>query len=73
MATAGGQNAPKTHTYYGVYSLKHWINLLLSGNIVLPEYQRSFAWDERKIGQFVESLLQGDYVPPFNIAAGQEN
>lgn len=73
MATAGGQNAPKTHTYYGVYSLKHWINLLLSGNIVLPEYQRSFAWDERKIGQFVESLLQGDYVPPVTIAAGQEN
>lgn len=24
--------------YYGEYSLKHWIDLMLSGNIVLPEF-----------------------------------
>lgn len=26
--------------YYGEYTLKHWIKLMLSGNIVLPECQR---------------------------------
>ena len=35
--------------YYGEYTLKHWINLMLSGNIVLPEYQRHFVWRERDV------------------------
>ena len=26
--------------YYGEYSLKHWINLILKGNVILPDYQR---------------------------------
>lgn len=63
---------PKTRTYYGEYTLKHWIDLILSGNIVLPKYQRSFAWTEDKIEQFIESLKVGDYIPPIAIAAGQE-
>ena len=33
----------ESRTYYGEYSLKHWIDLMLNGNIVLPEYQRSFV------------------------------
>ena len=63
----------KTRTYYGEYTLKHWINLILSKNIILPEYQRSFAWDKSKIEQFIISLNNGDYIPPVTIAAGQEN
>lgn len=35
--------------YYGEYTLKHWIKLMLSGNIVLPEYQRHFVWCERDV------------------------
>lgn len=34
--------------YYGEYSLKHWIDLILSKNIELPEYQRYFVWEEKK-------------------------
>ena len=64
---------PKTRTYYGEYTLEHWINLILSKNIVLPEYQRSFAWSEERIKRFIVSLYKGDYVPPVIIAAGQEN
>lgn len=30
--------------YYGEYTLKHWINMMLTGNIVLPDYQRHFVW-----------------------------
>ncbi|WP_295020568.1 DUF262 domain-containing protein [uncultured Porphyromonas sp.] len=63
---------PKTRTYYGEYTLKHWIALILSGDIILPEYQRAFAWKEEKIDQFITSLREGDYVPPVTIAAGKE-
>ena len=27
----------KNKVYYGEYTLKHWIDLILSNNIVLPE------------------------------------
>ena len=63
----------KTRTYYGEYTLKHWIDLILSKNIILPKYQRSFAWKDDKIKRFILSLYRGEYVPPVIIAAGQEN
>lgn len=59
---------PKTRTYYGEYTLKHWIDLMLSGNIVLPEYQRSFAWDEGDVKKLISSLSRGAFVPPITIA-----
>ena len=34
--------------YYGEYTLKHWINMMLTGNIVLPEYN-VILYGERKI------------------------
>lgn len=46
---------------------------MLSGNIILPSYQRSFAWTAEKIQRFILSLQKGDYVPPVIIAAGEEN
>ena len=30
----------KNKIYYGEYTLKHWIDLILTGNIILPKYQR---------------------------------
>ena len=33
-------NNYKNHIYYGEYSLKHWIELLLSRDIVLTECKR---------------------------------
>ncbi len=59
---------PKTRTYYGEYTLKHWIDLMLSGNIVLPEYQRSFAWDEGDVKKLISALSRGAFVPPITIA-----
>lgn len=59
---------PKTRTYYGEYTLKHWIDLMLSGNIVLPDYQRSFAWDEGDVKKLISSLSRGAFVPPITIA-----
>ena len=70
MATSTAK--AKTRTYYGEYTLKHWVDLILSKDIILPDYQRSFAWKEDKIKRFILSLHEGEYVPPVIVAAGQE-
>lgn len=54
--------------YYGEYSLKHWVNLMLSRNIELPKYQRHFVWQERDIKRLVKSLKEGQFVQPVTIA-----
>lgn len=58
----------ESRVYYGEYSLKHWINLLLKRNIVLPDYQRSFVWDEKDIMRLIKSLGDGQFVQPITIA-----
>lgn len=57
-----------SRVYYGEYSLKHWINMLLSKNIVLPKYQRSFVWDEKDVRRLVDSIQHGQFVQPVTIA-----
>lgn len=58
----------KNRVYYGEYSLKHWIDLMLSGNIVLPEYQREFVWETRDIKRLIKSLKSGQFIMPVTIA-----
>lgn len=58
----------KTRVYYGQYSLKHWINLMRKRNIVLPEYQRSFVWEEDDIKRLIKSFNDGQFVQPITIA-----
>lgn len=55
-------------TYYGEYSLRHWLRLLLSGNIVLPEYQRSFVWREKDMRRLVKSFIDKQFVQPITLA-----
>ena len=57
-----------SRVYYGEYSLKHWIKMLLSKNIILPEYQRSFVWDEKDVRRLVDSIQHGQFVQPVTIA-----
>lgn len=57
----------KSRTYYGEYSLKHWISMMLSKKIVLPEYQRSFVWDVRDIKRLIKSFQNGQFVQPVTI------
>ena len=54
----------KNKVYYGEYSLHHWIDLLLAGNITLPKYQRSFVWKDDAIKDFIESLKKNEFIPP---------
>ena len=57
-----------SQTYYGEYTLKHWITLILKGDIKLPEYQRSFVWSEKSVLKLIESLKDGQFIPPVTIA-----
>ena len=54
--------------YYGEYTLKHWIKLMLIGDIILPEYQRHFVWQERDVKRLIQSLKDGQFVQPVTIA-----
>lgn len=58
----------KTRVYYGEYTLRHWLNLMLTRNIDLPEYQRSFVWEASDVKRLVESLQSGQFIMPVTIA-----
>lgn len=55
--------------YYGEYSLKHWIDLILKKNIELPEYQRHFVWKEEAVQDFIKALKSKQFIPPVTIGA----
>lgn len=64
--------------FYGEYTLFHWIELILQRNIVLPEYQRSLAWNKELVENFLKKLKDGTFVPPVIIGSlehstGNEN
>lgn len=59
--------------YYGEYSLDYWIELILSKNIILPDYQRSFSWDETKREKLITSLKNKEFVPPVIIGSFTKN
>lgn len=64
-----------SRVYYGEYTLQHWIDLMLSGNIKLPKYQRHFVWQKSDISRLIKSLKEKQFVQPVTIAmynAGQE-
>lgn len=57
----------KNKVYYGEYTLKHWINLMLRKNIILPPYQRCFVWRKEKIIKLAETLRREEFIPPVTI------
>ena len=44
--------------YYGEYTIQHWIDLMLSGDIELPNYQRSFVWDIDGVKKLIDSFKE---------------
>ena len=62
-----------TRVYYGEYSLNHWIELVLTQNIILPEYQRSFVWSPKDVKRLVKSFKEHLFVQPVTIAVMPEN
>lgn len=61
----------KNKVYYGEYSLKHWIDLILSKNIVLPDYQRSFVWEDWQVKDLIQTFEKELYIPPVTIGSYQ--
>lgn len=58
-----------SNVFYGEYSLRHWLRLLLRRNVILPDYQRHFVWDENKVYKLIETLRDKEFVPPVIIGA----
>lgn len=54
--------------YYGEYTLKHWVELMLTKNVTLPKYQRHFVWEESDVRRLMDSLKSGQFVMPVTIA-----
>ncbi len=63
----------KSKIYYGEYSLEQWIRLMLTQNIVRPEYQRSFVWEKEDVVRLVNSLKDGSFVQPVTIALNRKD
>lgn len=53
--------------YYDEYTLKYWIDLIFKGNIILPEYQRTFVWEKGEVIKLMLSLKNDFFVPPITI------
>ena len=56
-----------SRVYYGEYTLRHWVDLILCGDIELPNYQRSFVWNKKDVERLLFSLNDGLFVPPVTI------
>ncbi|PUZ25496.1 DUF262 domain-containing protein [Chitinophaga parva] len=63
----------ENRVYYGQYSLKHWLDLILKQNIILPDYQRFFVWNEGKVRTLINALKNKQFVPPITIGAFNMN
>lgn len=63
----------ENRVYYGEYSLRHWIELVLKRNLVLPDYQRYFVWNEKKVATLIETIKNKQFVPPITIGAFKLN
>src|SRR5258707_654201 len=59
----------ENRVYYGQYSLKHWLDLILKENILLPDYQRYFVWNESKVMKLIDTFKRKQFVPPITIGA----
>ena len=53
--------------YYGEYTLRYWIELLLKKDLELPPYQRSFVWTEEQVKGFIKGIAEDGFVPPVTI------
>ncbi|WP_064967330.1 DUF262 domain-containing protein [Tenacibaculum ovolyticum] len=63
----------ENRVYYGEYTLKHWIDLILKKNIILPDYQRHFVWNKKQVQTLINSLKLKQFVPPITIGAYTDN
>ena len=63
----------KNRVHYGEFTLDYWLEQLISGGIVLPEYQRSFVWSKEQIINLIKSVDRDEFVPPITIGKLNNN
>ena len=63
--------ASNNKVYYGEYSLKRWIELILKSGVVLPPYQRFFVWKEEQTVKLLKSIKDYNYLPAVTIGIGK--
>lgn len=49
--------------------LRHWVDLILSENLKLPEYQRLFVWDEDAVKTLMKDFDADNFIPPVTIGS----
>ena len=59
--------------FYGEYTLRHWLDLILKRNIILPAYQRHFVWPKESVEKFLIQLKEGLFVPPVILGSFKKN
>ena len=59
--------------FYGEYTLRHWMDLILKRNIILPDYQRHFVWTKESVEKFLSQLKSGLFVPPVILGSFKKN
>lgn len=55
--------------YYGEFTLKYWLELMLKSEITMPDYQRRFVWSEEQVRKLIVSLQNKEFVPPVVIGS----
>lgn len=57
----------KNKVHYGEFTLDYWIRQLVTAQIELPEYQRSFVWSKNQVFNRMKSMTERQFVPPVTI------
>lgn len=57
----------KSKVYYGEYSLRHWVNMILNTGVELPGYQRYFVWDKKQVQKLIKSFEDKEFIPPVTV------
>ncbi len=57
----------KNKVHYGEFTLDYWIRQLVTAQIELPEYQRSFVWSKNQVFNLMKSMTERQFVPPVTI------
>lgn len=59
--------------FYGEYTLRHFLDMILKKNILLPDYQRHFVWSKDSVEKFLIQLKDGLFVPPVILGSFKKN
>ena len=54
----------RIHTFPAGFGLQTWYEMWQDGEVILPKFQRGYAWTPEQASRLIESFLLGKPVPP---------